>query len=147
MCAHCSIVASRHGNTVLFHHEGGVDVGDVDAKAAKVEVDIEEDLAAEQARELVREVSQEKQEVLVDFLQLLYRAYSELYFTLLEINPLGVCVRVCVHKVIFPGHLQCLIIWRNKRTCCQLQLDFAKFSICDTFISVVLAINGTTQLA
>ena len=27
--------------------------------------------------------------VLVDFLQLLYKAYCDLYFTYLEINPLG----------------------------------------------------------
>jgi len=100
----CSIVANRHGNTILFHHEGGVDVGDVDAKAVKVEVDIEQDLTTEQARELVKEVGGDKQEVLVDFLQLLYRAYSELFFTLLEINPLGVCVcacaSVCVHMCV-----------------------------------------------
>ena len=26
------IVAGRDGDTILFHHEGGVDVGDVDSK-------------------------------------------------------------------------------------------------------------------
>ena len=91
-----SILANRDGNTVLFHHEGGVDVGDVDSKAARLDVDIESELSAEQARELVKEVGGDKQDVLVDFLQLLYRAYSDLYFTLLEINPLGECLlKVC----------------------------------------------------
>ena len=28
------IYAGRVGNTVLFHHEGGVDIGDVDAKVS-----------------------------------------------------------------------------------------------------------------
>lgn len=84
-----SISATRDGNTVLFHHQGGVDVGDVDAKAVKAEVDIESTLSVEQACHLVKEVPEEKKEVLVQFLQLLYKAYSNLYFTLLEINPLG----------------------------------------------------------
>ena len=84
-----SIFASREGNKILFHHEGGVDVGDVDAKAARVDVDIESTLTSEQARTLVQEAPKEKQTVLVEFLQLLYKAYSDLYFTLLEINPLG----------------------------------------------------------
>ena len=26
------IYSERHGDTILFHHEGGVDIGDVDAK-------------------------------------------------------------------------------------------------------------------
>ena len=57
----CSIYATRSGNTVLFHHEGGVEVGDVDAKANKVKVDIEDSLSAELAAELVSKVPQEKQ--------------------------------------------------------------------------------------
>jgi len=32
------IYAERTCNTLLFHHEGGVDVGDVDAKAARLSV-------------------------------------------------------------------------------------------------------------
>ena len=66
-----------------------MNVGDVDSKAAHVDVDIKEMLTAEQARSLVKGAPIEKQEVLVEFLQLLYRAYSDLYFTLLEVNPLG----------------------------------------------------------
>lgn len=56
-----SIYATRSGNTVLFHHEGGVEVGDVDAKANKVKVDIEDSLTAELAATLVSSVPQEKQ--------------------------------------------------------------------------------------
>ena len=77
---------------MLFHHEGGVDVGDVDSKAARVEVDIESSLTVEQACTLVKEVPEEKKEVLVWFLQMLYKTYTSLYFTLLEINPLGMCM-------------------------------------------------------
>ena len=38
--------------------------------------------------------------VLVEFLQLLYRAYSDLYFTYLEINPLGKYIFLRPHSVI-----------------------------------------------
>ncbi len=64
-------------------------MGDVDAKAVKLDVNIDGKLTEEQARELVRNVEKDKQDALVDFLQLLYRVYSDLFFTLLEINPLG----------------------------------------------------------
>ena len=46
---------------MLFHHEGGIDVGDIDAKAITVEVDIEDSLTAEQAAALVSKAPQEKQ--------------------------------------------------------------------------------------
>lgn len=32
------IYGTREGDTILFHHEGGVDVGDVDSKANSMEV-------------------------------------------------------------------------------------------------------------
>lgn len=36
------IYATREGDYVLFHHEGGVDVGDVDAKAKKLVIGVDE---------------------------------------------------------------------------------------------------------
>lgn len=47
------IYATRQGNTVLFHPEGGVEVGDIDTKAHSVNVDIESTLTIEQAKEIV----------------------------------------------------------------------------------------------
>ena len=38
------IYAAREGDWVLFHHEGGVDVGDVDSKAQKLLVAVDEKL-------------------------------------------------------------------------------------------------------
>ena len=55
------IYATRGGNRVLFHHEGGVEVGDIDSKAAHADVDINDSLTAEQASQLVAGVPQEKQ--------------------------------------------------------------------------------------
>ena len=39
--SHC-FTFFRNGDTILFTHEGGVDVGDVDAKALKLELGIDE---------------------------------------------------------------------------------------------------------
>lgn len=36
------IYSSRHADTILFYHEGGVDIGDVDAKALKLDVPVGE---------------------------------------------------------------------------------------------------------
>ena len=58
----CSILATSRGNAVLFHHEGGVEVGDVDSKALRVDVEIDATLSAGQARELVRNVPSDKQQ-------------------------------------------------------------------------------------
>lgn len=41
------IYATREGDYVLFHHEGGVDVGDVDSKAQKLLVGVDEKLNLE----------------------------------------------------------------------------------------------------
>ena len=54
-----SIVATRSGNMVMFDPEGGVDVGDVDSRAERVEVDIEGTLTEEQATRLVARAPQE----------------------------------------------------------------------------------------
>ena len=39
------IYATREGDYVLFHHEGGVDVGDVDAKARKLLIGVDEKIS------------------------------------------------------------------------------------------------------
>lgn len=38
------IYATREGDHVLFHHEGGVDIGDVDSKAQRLMVGVDEKL-------------------------------------------------------------------------------------------------------
>lgn len=84
------IFATRAGNTVYFYHEGGVDIGDVDSKAEKVDVDIASTLTEEQANSLVSKVPEDKKSILVKYILMLYKAYCDLYFTYLEVNPLVV---------------------------------------------------------
>lgn len=85
------IYATREGDHVLFHHEGGVDVGDVDSKAQHLMVGVDEKLLADAVTEhLLTHVPEEKKEVLASFIVGLFNLYEDLYFTYLEINPLVV---------------------------------------------------------
>lgn len=80
----------REGDVILFTHEGGVEVGDVDSKALKLLVPVNGALPSRQeiASVLLKHVPQAKHEALVDFLIGLYNVYADLHFAYLEINPL-----------------------------------------------------------
>uniref|UniRef100_A0A8B9RG11 ATP-citrate synthase n=1 Tax=Astyanax mexicanus TaxID=7994 RepID=A0A8B9RG11_ASTMX len=85
------IYATREGDYVLFHHEGGVEVGDVDSKAQRLLVGVDEKLTEDAVTEqLLIHVPDEKKEVLSSFIVGLFNLYEDLYFTYLEINPLVV---------------------------------------------------------
>jgi len=88
-----NINSVREGDWILFTHEGGVDVGDVDAKAEKILIPVDlndfpsnEELAAT----LLKKVPEGVHNVLVDFITRLYGVYVDCQFTYLEINPLVV---------------------------------------------------------
>lgn len=49
--AYVCIYSHRNADTILFHHQGGVDIGDVDAKALKLDVLVGEDTNEEQITE------------------------------------------------------------------------------------------------
>ncbi|KEZ46099.1 hypothetical protein SAPIO_CDS0948 [Scedosporium apiospermum] len=83
----------RDGDWILFTHEGGVDVGDVDEKAEKLLIPV--DLSQypsnrEIAEALLSNVPEGVHKVLVDFITRLYAVYVDCQFTYLEINPLVV---------------------------------------------------------
>ncbi|RVE69793.1 hypothetical protein OJAV_G00081400 [Oryzias javanicus] len=85
------IYATREGDYVLFHHEGGVDVGDVDAKAQKLLIRVDEKMDEDQVKKaLLTKVPNDKRAVLASFIVGLFNMYEELFFTYLEINPLVV---------------------------------------------------------
>ncbi|KAH9992303.1 ATP-citrate synthase [Russula vinacea] len=87
------ITSQREGDTILFTHEGGVDIGDVDAKALKLDILVGKPFPNRDkfAAALLKHVPPEKQDTLVDFLLRLYSVYVDLHFAYLEINPL-VCL-------------------------------------------------------
>ncbi|KAI4454679.1 atp-citrate synthase [Holotrichia oblita] len=85
------IYSHRHADTILFYHQGGVDIGDVDSKALKMDVPVGETLDSTKIDEvLLKEVPANKKSMLNKFISALYKLYVELYFTYLEINPLVV---------------------------------------------------------
>ncbi|XP_043280859.1 ATP-citrate synthase [Venturia canescens] len=90
--AYVCIYSHRKGDTILFHHQGGVDIGDVDAKALKLEVPVGADLpsVSELSEKLLIHVADEKKPVIAKFIEALYKLFVDLYFTYLEINPLVV---------------------------------------------------------
>ncbi|KAI5284079.1 glutathione synthetase ATP-binding domain-like protein [Ascosphaera aggregata] len=88
-----NINSVREGDWILFTPEGGVDVGDVDAKASKllVPVNLEKFPSNEEiATTLLSGVPQGIHNVLIDFIVRLYAVYVDCQFTYLEINPLVV---------------------------------------------------------
>ncbi|KAK6903719.1 ATP-citrate synthase subunit 1 [Kwoniella mangroviensis CBS 10435] len=86
------INSTREGDWILFTHEGGVDVGDVDAKALKLLLPVGEEFPTREnlISTLLANVAPAKQDVLADFLIRLYAVYVDLHFAYLEINPLVV---------------------------------------------------------
>ena len=90
--AYVCIYSVRDKDVILFHHEGGVDIGDVDSKAVKLEVDVQEKMEVNE--ELVKKslLGQQKTEkdLVAKFITALYKQYVALHFTYLEINPLVV---------------------------------------------------------
>ncbi|KAF3490853.1 ATP-citrate synthase [Arthroderma uncinatum] len=88
-----NINSVREGDWILFTHEGGVDVGDVDAKAEKllVPVNLKQYPSNEEiAAGLLSKIPKGIHNVLVDFITRLYAVYVDCQFTYLEINPLVV---------------------------------------------------------
>ncbi|KAF9430708.1 citrate synthase [Podila epigama] len=86
------INSDRDGDNILFTHEGGIEVGDVDAKALKLQVKVTDTFPTTTAiqKALLTNVPAAKHDVLIDFITRLYAVYIDLHFTYLEINPLVV---------------------------------------------------------
>lgn len=111
------IYAAREGDYVLFHHEGGVDVGDVDAKAQKLLVGVGDRLTEQDVKNhLLIHVNPDKKEVLASFITGLFNLYDDLYFTYLEINPVvvtkdGVYVLDMAAKIDATADYLCKVKW------------------------------------
>lgn len=86
------IYSHRAADTILFYHQGGVDIGDVDAKAVKLDVPVNSTLSlADVKSKLLKEVKDAgTKERIAKFISALYTTFVDLYFTYLEINPLVV---------------------------------------------------------
>ncbi|KAH9085609.1 hypothetical protein Ae201684P_005315 [Aphanomyces euteiches] len=85
------IQSNREGEQILFHHEGGVDVGDVDAKALRFQVPLEHTpTEGDIVTALLKNVSADRQTIIASFISSLLALYRDLNFVYMEINPIVV---------------------------------------------------------
>jgi len=85
------IQSFRDCDEFLFHHEGGVDVGDVDSKGLRLRVLVGEDTNVTTIiSTLLVNIPEERKNMLGHFLYAMLQLYRKLNFTYLEINPLVV---------------------------------------------------------
>jgi ATP citrate (pro-S)-lyase len=86
-----AIMSTKDGDTIMFYPEGGVNVGDVDIKATRLEVPIGTfPTAAEIEKNLLRKVPIDRKKRISGFIEALFKFYADLNFTYLEMNPIVV---------------------------------------------------------
>jgi ATP citrate (pro-S)-lyase len=86
-----AIMSTKDGDTIMFYHQGGVNVGDVDSKAARLEVPIGTyPTAQEIEKKLLVKLSAHRKARVAGFIEALFKFYADLNFTYLEINPVAV---------------------------------------------------------
>ncbi len=86
-----AMLSTKTGDTIMFCHEGGVNVGNVDSKASRLEVPIGTcPTTAEIEKKLLTKVPVDRKKRLSGFIEALFKFYSDLNFTYLEINPIAV---------------------------------------------------------
>lgn len=83
------IQSFRSNDEVLFYHEGGVDVGDVDAKGVRLSLAIGEQPTIEGVSQaLLEKIPDTRKEYLAGFIVALVKLFRDLNFVYMEINPL-----------------------------------------------------------
>eukprot|EP00391_Amoebophrya_sp_Ameob2_P003226 CAMPEP_0179008908 /NCGR_PEP_ID=MMETSP0795-20121207/15985_1 /TAXON_ID=88552 /ORGANISM="Amoebophrya sp., Strain Ameob2" /LENGTH=1129 /DNA_ID=CAMNT_0020704061 /DNA_START=81 /DNA_END=3470 /DNA_ORIENTATION=- len=87
-----AIQSHRYYDEIFFFHEGGVNIGDVDAKAErlKVKTSMKSLLKEDEVNNLLCQVPLTRRKVLADYIMSLFALYVECHFAYLEINPLVV---------------------------------------------------------
>jgi len=83
-----AIISRREGDDILFHHDGGINVGDVDATAMRLSVPAGKMPTALQIeKRLLGRVPKEQKALIAAFIEGLFKFYADLNYTYLEINP------------------------------------------------------------
>jgi ATP citrate (pro-S)-lyase len=86
-----AIMSTKDGDTIMFYHQGGVNVGDVDSKATRLEVPIGTfPTSTEIEEKLLGKVTVDRKKRLAGFIEALFKFYADLNYTYLEINPIAV---------------------------------------------------------
>jgi len=83
-----AILSQRDGDQILFHHQGGINVGDIDAKAFRMTIPIGlYPTAADIEKQLLSNVPKERKKLIAGFIEGMFKYYADLNYTYLEINP------------------------------------------------------------
>lgn len=83
-----AILSQREGDQILFHHQGGINVGDIDAKAVRMNIPIGTyPIASDIEKRLLNNVPKELRGLIAGFIEGMFKFYAELNYTYLEINP------------------------------------------------------------
>jgi len=83
-----AMLSKREGDEILFHHQGGINVGDIDTKAARIMVPIGEyPTAAEIEKKLLEKVPTGRRKLIAGFIEGMFKFYADLNYAYLEINP------------------------------------------------------------
>jgi len=83
------IQSFRECEEILFYHEGGVDVGDVDAKGVRLQIPLGTTITAESVKSnLLQLIPDARKDYLAGFIVALTKLFQDLNFVYLEINPL-----------------------------------------------------------
>ena len=79
----------RNNDEILFYHEGGVDVGDVDAKGVRLSLKLGEEPTIEGVTSvLLAQIPDSRKKYLAGFIVALTKLFRDLNFVYMEINPL-----------------------------------------------------------
>jgi ATP citrate (pro-S)-lyase len=83
-----AILSQREGDQILFHHQGGINVGDIDAKAVRMTIPIGTyPIAANIEKQLLNNIPKERKGLIAGFIEGMFKFYADLNYTYLEINP------------------------------------------------------------
>jgi ATP citrate (pro-S)-lyase len=83
-----AIISKREGDEILFHHQGGINVGDIDTKAVRMKVPIGEyPTATDLEKKLLGKVSAGRKKLIAGFIEGMFKFYADLNYAYLEINP------------------------------------------------------------
>lgn len=83
------IQSNRSGEEILFYHRGGVDIGDVDSKASRLQVGINENIDSSAVEtQLLAQLPEKHRGLVASFITGLFDLFRDLHFVYLEINPL-----------------------------------------------------------
>jgi ATP citrate (pro-S)-lyase len=83
-----AVTSNADGDTIMFYHQGGINVGDVDSKAACLRVPIGTyPTSVEIEKKLLQKLPADRKKTAAGFIEALFKFYADLNFTYLEINP------------------------------------------------------------